>query len=39
LSLPFEPLGRDSQRMHLEKEGIEFLADGMVDLERFMWFG
>ena len=39
LSDAFEPWGRESQRMHLEMEGIEFLPDGMVDLERFMWFG
>lgn len=39
LSDAFEPLGRDSQRMHLELEGVLFLANGMVDLERFMWFG
>ena len=39
LSAAFEPLGRDSQRMHLELEGVMFLANGMVDLKRFMWFG
>jgi methylated-DNA-protein-cysteine methyltransferase-like protein len=35
----FLPLGKESHRMLLEIEGIEFTADGNVDLERYMWYG
>jgi methylated-DNA-protein-cysteine methyltransferase-like protein len=35
----FLPLGKETHRMLLEMEGIEFLPDGNVDLERFMWYG
>ncbi len=39
LSDAFEPLGKETQRMLLETEGVGFLPDGRVDLPRFMWFG
>lgn len=29
--------GEDRQRSLLEEEGVEFLPDGRVDLERFRW--
>lgn len=29
--------GLDAQRLLLEAEGIEFLPDGRVDLERYRW--
>lgn len=35
----FEPLGKETHRLLLEIEGVEFLPDGSVDLERFMWYG
>jgi methylated-DNA-protein-cysteine methyltransferase-like protein len=35
----FMPLGKESHRMLLEIEGVEFTPDGNVDLERFMWLG
>lgn len=35
----FQPLGKETHRTLLEMEGIEFLPDGCVDLERFMWYG
>jgi len=33
----FAPLGRESHRLLLEMEGVEFLSDGSVDLGRFQW--
>lgn len=39
LSDAFLPLGKDTHRLLLEMERVEFLSDGNVDLERFMWFG
>ena len=39
LSDAFLPLGRDSQRLLLELEGVPFRPDGTVDLERCMWTG
>ena len=33
----FLPLGRETHRMLLEEEGVEFLSDGTVDLHRFLW--
>lgn len=39
LSDAFEPLGRDSHRLLLELEGVAFLPDGRVDLERHLWSG
>lgn len=39
LSDAFMPLGRETHRMLLEMEGVEFLPNGNVDLERFMWRG
>lgn len=33
----FEPLGRESHRVLLELEGVEFLPDGNVDLSRYQW--
>lgn len=35
----FTPAGADSHRLLLELEGVEFTADGRVDLERFLWQG
>lgn len=34
----FMPLGKETHRTLLEMEGLEFLPDGSVDLERFMWY-
>ncbi|NLA85769.1 MAG: cysteine methyltransferase [Clostridiales bacterium] len=39
LSDAFLPSGKETHRMLLEMEGIEFTSDGCVDLERFMWEG
>jgi methylated-DNA-protein-cysteine methyltransferase-like protein len=39
LAEAFLPLGRETHRMLLEMEGVEFTPDGNVDLERFMWNG
>lgn len=33
----FEPLGRESHRLLLEMEGVEFLPDGNVDLNTYQW--
>ena len=35
----FLPLGRETHRMLLELEGVPFLPDGTVDLEKVMWYG
>jgi methylated-DNA-protein-cysteine methyltransferase-like protein len=35
----FLPLGKETHRMLLEMEGVEFTLDGNVDIERFMWYG
>lgn len=35
----FAPLGRDTHRLLLEMEGVAFLPDGRVDMEKHMWFG
>ena len=35
----FLPLGKETHRMLLEMEGVEFTPDGFVDLDRFMWWG
>jgi methylated-DNA-protein-cysteine methyltransferase-like protein len=35
----FEPLGKETHRMLLEMEGMEFTPDGGVDLSRYMWYG
>jgi methylated-DNA-protein-cysteine methyltransferase-like protein len=35
----FLPLGKESHRMLLELEGVEFTPEGNVDLDRFMWDG
>ena len=35
----FEPLGKDTHRTLLEMEGVTFLPNGCVDLEKFMWDG
>jgi len=38
LSDAFDPIaGREAQRMLLQAEGVEFLPDGRVDMERFVW--
>ena len=37
LSDAFRPLGRETHRLLLEREGVGFLPDGRVDLERFLW--
>ena len=39
LSDSFQPLGRDTHRMLLEMEGVPFLPDGRVDMERAAWRG
>lgn len=39
LSDAFSPLGRDSHRLLLELEGVTFLPDGRVDLDRYFWPG
>ena len=33
----FEPFGKETHRMLLEIEGVEFNADGCVDLEKYLW--
>jgi methylated-DNA-protein-cysteine methyltransferase-like protein len=35
----FQPLGKETHRMLLEMEGVEFQPDGNVDMERYMWDG
>ena len=35
----FEPMGKETHRWLLEREGVIFLPDGNVDLERHMWYG
>lgn len=35
----FEPFGRETHRMLLEREGIPFCPDGRVDLEKCRWEG
>lgn len=35
----FEPMGRETQRLLLEMEGVGFLGNGNVDLERYRWEG
>jgi methylated-DNA-protein-cysteine methyltransferase-like protein len=35
----FEPLGKETHRLLLEIEGVEFTPDGCVDLARYMWYG
>ena len=35
----FEPLGKETHRTLLEMEDVEFLPNGCVDLQRFMWHG
>lgn len=37
LSDAFEPGGKETHRLLLEAEGVGFLPDGCVDLERFLW--
>ena len=37
LSDAFEPLGKETHRMLLEMEAVEFKSDGRVDLEKFLW--
>ena len=37
LSDAFSPLGKETHRMLLEIEGVEFKADGGVDLEKYVW--
>ena len=34
-----DPLATDRQRKRLAGEGIQFLADGRIDLERYGWAG
>lgn len=36
LSDAFEPFGKETHRMLLEIEGVEFKADGCVDLEKHL---
>ena len=33
----FLPFGKETHRMLLEIEGVEFKADGCVDLEKYLW--
>ncbi len=33
----FLPSGKETHRMLLEMEGVAFLSDGTVDMERFLW--
>ena len=33
----FLPAGKETHRLLLELEGVEFRPDGCVDLERFLW--
>ena len=33
----FEPFGKETHRMLLEIEGVEFTADGCVNLEKYLW--
>ena len=35
----FRPMGRDTQRLLLEMEGVPFTADGRVDLAACQWTG
>lgn len=33
----FWPMGKETHRLRLAMEGVEFLPDGRVDMERFQW--
>lgn len=33
----FWPMGKETHRLRLAMEGVEFLSDGRVDMERFQW--
>lgn len=35
----FAPLGKETQRLRLAMEGVDFLEDGNVDLKRCQWEG
>ena len=35
----FMPMGRETHRILLAREGVECLPDGRVDLARFQWSG
>ena len=37
LSDAFSPLGKETHRMLLEIEGVEFTADGCVDIGKYLW--
>ena len=39
LSDAFEPMGKETHRLLLEMEGVDFLSDGNVNLVRHMWYG
>ena len=39
LSAAFSPCGRETHRLLLEMEGVAFLPDGRVDLDRCLWQG
>ena len=39
LSEAFTPLGKLSQRLLLEREGVPFRSDGTVALEQVIWYG
>lgn len=39
LSDAFRPMGKDTHRLLLEMEGVEFREDGTADLERCLWLG
>lgn len=37
LSDAFSPLGKETHRMLLELEGVEFTENGFVDIDRYLW--
>ena len=37
LAEAFSPMGRETHRMLLKSEGVDFLPDGRVDLSRCLW--
>jgi len=39
LSDCFSPMGKDSHRLLLAMEGVTFLENGNVDMEKHMWYG
>ena len=37
MSDAFQPFGKETHRMLLEMEGVEFRADGCIVLEKYQW--